>query len=425
VTSPRPLPWLHRLAPGLFYGWIIALGCGVMSFTVVGVGFYGLVVFQDALVEQRGFDRALVSTATSVYWVTTGVIGTLIGRSVDRFGARGFMAGGLFLMAAGLLAVGWAKVAWQVFPAYLVLAVGFACAGAVTNGAIITRWFSVQRARAMTVSHTGVSLGGMLLVPAVTASIAARGLELTTYGMAAGILLLGLPVVAFVLRSDPGNHDLHADGAPAPTPDATQAPSRDVRIWGRREVLATATFHRLAAAYALMLFGQVAVAMHQIAIVRAHLAPELAALAVSLTAAGSFAARLVVGGFADRVDRRKLAAGLFLTQSVSIVILALGDGPVALLGASLLFGCTVGSIFMLQTLLVGELFGMASFGTAFGMQQLVSQVASGFGPAALGLAVVVAGGYPPPLLGLVATSVLAAFLVAGVRPPLPAAPPPP
>jgi hypothetical protein len=59
------------------------------------------------------------------------------------------------------------------------------------------------------------------------------------------------------------------------------------------------------------------------------------------------------------------------------------------------------------------------------MQELVSQVASGFGPAALGLAVVVAGGYPPPLLGLVATSVLAAFLVAGVRPPLPAAPPPP
>jgi MFS family permease len=421
VTSPRPLPRLHRLAPGLFYGWIIALGCGLMSFTVVGVGFYGLVVFQDALVEQRGFDRALVSTATSVYWVTTGVVGTLIGRSVDRLGARGFMVAGLFLMAAGLIAVGRTEAAWQVFPAYLVLGIGFACAGAVTNGAIITRWFSANRARAMTVSHTGVSLGGMLLVPAMTASIGSRGLTLTTYAMAAGILLLGLPVVAFVLRSDPRLHDLHADGAAA-LAQAPDALSRDVRIWSRREVLATATFRRLAGAYALMLFGQVAVAMHQIAIVRAHLAPELAALAVSTTAAGSFAARLVVGGFADRVDRRKLAAGLFLIQSIAVVILALGEGPVALLGASLLFGCTVGSIFMLQTLLVGELFGMASFGTAFGMQQLVSQVASGLGPAALGLAAVAAGGYPPPLLGLVATSVLAAFLVLGVRPPLPAAP---
>jgi MFS family permease len=170
-----------------------------------------------------------------------------------------------------------------------------------------------------------------------------------------------------------------------------------------------------------MLFGQVAVAMHQIAFLRERIDPELAALAVSITAAGSFAARLVVGSFADQADRRKLAAGLFLTQSVSVDILALGDGPVALLGASLLFGCTVGSIFMLQSLLVAELFGMASFGTAFGMQQLVSQVASGLGPAALGLAAVAAGGYPPPLLALVATSVIAAVLVAGVRPPAPVA----
>src|SRR5262249_8761734 len=76
---PKPVPALHRLAPRAFYGWFIAAGLACLSSVVVGIGFYGVAVFLDALTTERGFPRAQVSFATTLYFIGTGVAGSLIG----------------------------------------------------------------------------------------------------------------------------------------------------------------------------------------------------------------------------------------------------------------------------------------------------------------------------------------------------------
>ena len=50
--------------------------------------------------------------------------------------------------------------------------------------------------------------------------------------------------------------------------------------------------------------------------------------AVSITAASSFLARLVVGVLADRLEKRRLAALLFVVQAVMIAVAATADGGV-------------------------------------------------------------------------------------------------
>ncbi len=426
ATSLRRLPWPQRLAPRLHYGWFVAAGCCVLSFAVVGVGFYGMVVLLDALVQELGWSRESVSAATSLYWIVTGLAGLAIGRAVDRFGARRFIGFGVVTMAVALLWIGRMSAPWEMIPAYALLAVGFSLAGAISTGALVTRWFVERRALAMTLSHTGVSAGGMVLAPLLTGWIQGAGLQVALDRLAIFLVVIALPLVFFVLRSGPEAFGLEAFGraaAGAETPDASPdtadqaaAHAASQRIWSRAEVLRTRSFQMLAGAYGLMLLCQVALTMHLLAFLRERLDPETAALGVSSLALGSFVARTVVGPLADRFSKRWLAASLFAFQGLMILALSQVSGATWLLAASLGVGLTVGNIFMLQALMVGELFGQASFATAMGLQQVVSQAASGLGPLALGLLYVLHDGYPPAFLWLAAGAFVSAFLITRVRP---------
>lgn len=419
ATPTRRLPWPHRVAPRLHYGWWVAGGCSLLSFAVVGIGFYGMVVLLDALVVERGWSREFVSAATSLYWIVTGLVSLTIGRAVDRFGARRFIALGAVVMALALYWIGRMGAAWQILPAYTLLAVGFSLAGAISTGALVTRWFMGRRALAMTLSHSGVSAGGIVLTPLMTGWIQQLGMQVALDRLAIVLLAIALPLALFVLRSGPEAFGLEPQGAGSFRLQEGALADAQKRIWRRREVLRTTAFRVLAAAYAIMLLCQVATTMHLLSFLRERLDAETAALGVSSLAFGSLLARSLIGPLADRLSKRWLAAGLFAFQGAMVLVLASVSGTTLLLGASLGIGFTIGNIFMLQALLVGELFGQASFATAMGLQQLVSQVASGLGPLVLGLLYALHGGYPTAFLWLAGGAFAAAALISQVHAPDP------
>jgi MFS family permease len=418
--SPRRLPLLHRLLPRVYYGWPIAVASSLQSFVVVGVGFYGMAVFLDALCTERGWPRTLVSFATTLYFVTTGIAGTAIGRSVDRRGARGWIAAGALVMALSLVAIGRVDAPGQLVWLYPIFALGFSMCGPVPMGAITTRWFVTRRAFAMSIATTGVSVGGVVLVPLTTRLILERGLAETTTILAALLLVIVWPVVAFVLRWDPREHGLEPDGgAPPEHPSHAALLAAQDRVWSSREVLRAPAFWTLVVAFGAILFCQVATAMHQLALLRVHMDAQAAAFAVSTTAFGSIVARLVVGSFADRVSKRRLGVVLILIQASALSVFALASAVPLLYLASLVFGFTIGNLFMLQALLVGDLFGMRSFGKVMGLLQLLTQTASGLGPWVLGLLHAAFGSYPPGLAVLAGVAVASAAVLSQVRPPLP------
>ena len=396
------------------------MGASCVSFVVVGIGFYGMAVFLDALCSERGWPRTQVSFATTLYFVTSGLVGPIVGRGVDRHGPRVWMAAGAVVMALALLAIGVVSEPWHLGVVYPLLAVGFAMTGPIPASAIVNHWFEAQRARAMSIAQTGVSVGGIVMVPIVSRVVIDDGLGTATLGLALLLVCVVVPVVAFVLRDSPRPLGLEPDGAAAPAPGDPPVPAS--HHWTSRQAIATPTFWGLVIAFSGILFCQVATAMHQISVLRVHLTPEVAALAVSTTAAGSFVARLVVGSFADRVDYRKLGVVLILFQATSIATLSFADSGPWLFAASLFFGFTVGNLFMLQSLIVADLFGVASFGAVLGSLQLVTQTASGLGPLALGGLHAVFDGYAPGLRVLAGLAVLSALVLTRVPRPRPPGP---
>jgi sugar phosphate permease len=417
-AGTRPLPALHRITPRWYYGWWVALGASLISFVCAGVGFYSQGVLLDALCAERGWSRAAVSGATGLYFVMSGFAGLAVGRGIDRLGARGFIAAGACVLAVSLVAIGRVESVGMLYVWIPLMAVGTSLAGPVPTSSIVTRWFVALRARAMTVSQTGVSIGGILLVPLTTWLIHTRGLPAAMTWVALLVIVVALPVVAFVLRTDPVRHGLipdgHADAASLARANEASPPERMFRT---RDALRSRAFWGLMLAFGLGLFGQVGFLAHQLAWLRERIGPAEAAFAVSATAFGSVVGRFVVGPIADRIEKRRIGVGLFLIQAVATLAFAHAPGAVTACAASFVFGLTMGNIFMMQPLLVGEFFGIAAFGSVLGSLQLGTQLASGVGPYAVGVAYERFGGYPHAFEGLSATAVCAALVLSRVREP--------
>lgn len=417
VSGPRPLPAAHRLAPNIFYGWVVIFGAALLAFVGVGIGFYGQTVLIDALPSARGWSKAMVGGASSMYFVVTGVAGLGVGRIVDRYGPRGVIAAGSLVMAAALVWVGHASSLIELYLAFFVMAIGFAAAGSVPNNAIVTRWFIGLRARALAISQTGVSLGGVVLVPIAVYAIGAYGLELATLGLALLVVGVALPTVVLIVAWDPYAHGLEPDDGAELPKNELLAPEHQQRMWRIRDALRTTSFWTLSAAFGLVMFSQMSFLIHQVALMHEHMDATAASFTLSVTASCSIGGRLVGGFIADGFGKRRFAIVLFVVQALSLLWIAAADTPVWLFSGAALLGLTIGNIFMLQSLLVSELFGIPSFGTLYGMVLVITQSAGGMGPVGLAALYQLWGGYAPGLQLMAGLSLCAACLLLLVRAP--------
>ena len=416
----RREPWLARaVRPTAFYGWYIAGACLVMMCVTVGVSYYGLSLFLKPLRDEHGWSNTVVSGATGAFFVISGVAAFAAGPYIDRAGPRRFLAIGITLTALSATAVGFVDEVWQLYAAYTVLAVAYGLGAVVPVSTLVSRWFIHQRAKAMMISSTGVSLGGAVLVPIGAVLIEHGGLRLAAPMLGLVVFVIAMPVLLLVVAASPAELGLEPDGGYVPAGPPRLDAGSQYRVWTRREALASVPFWAATAAFFLALGATTAVLIYQLSFLQE---PDklgsrsAAALAVTTTTIGSILARTVVGFVADRHDKRRMSAVLFVAQAAAIAGYLVVHETIPIYVAALLFGFTVGNVYLVQSLLIGELFGLVSFATVFGMVSLASQIGSGLSLIVVG-ALVDAHGYTVPFLVLAGADLLAAAVVLLARPP--------
>ena len=421
--DPVRLPLGTRLLPSrVFYGWYVAVACSLLMMVGVGVGYYGLAVFLGPLQDEHGWSNSVVSGATGLYFSVSGITGFVVGPRVDRIGPRPFMLVGSILLAASISLIGYVHSVWQLYAVYGVLAVAFGLATSVSVNAVMTRWFVAKRAKAMSISSTGISVGGVVLAPLGSKLIDIGGLELATPLMGLLVLAGALPVILFVIVADPADMGLEPDGhrdrAVAPALRPTLSAEVQQRTWTRRDAARTREFWAILVAFAIVLTAQTGFVIHQISFLEERVGSRsTAALALSVTAFGSIVARLVVGSFADRIDKRRLTVVLFLLQASAVAGIVATEHIALTYVLTLVFGFTIGNVYMMMSLLVGETFGMVSFGAVFGVVSMTGQVGSGLGPLAVGVLEDATGGYTAAFVTTAVATVLAAGVIGlGARP---------
>ncbi len=406
-----------------FYGWWIVLAGTVILFVASGIGFYSHGVILDPLRTLHGWSKATISSAVTLYFFTSGIMGMIIGRQIDRYGPKWVLIIGSLIIAAGFLLLGNIKTVWQLYVIYFIMALGFSCTSLVPTNTLITNWFIRKRGFAMSLTNTGLSAGGIVLVPLASYIITRWGLQiaLPVLGIIYGVVVI---ICTYFIKQRPSDINQFPDGTPQEAVSSGSHSSvinysSQMRVWTRFQAMRTIAFWSIVIAFLLALAGQIAFLMHQISFLSQYLGISGAATAVSVTAGASIIGRLWLGTFVDRCDKRYVIMVCFLIQGIAVFTLAHYQHVVILYLGTLAFGLTMGNIIMMQSLITAECFGLVSFATISGLAGVFTMTGAAFGPSMAGFIFDATGSYQMAFTIFAVMSAVAILVIYYAKPPNP------
>lgn len=388
----------------IFYGWYIVAAICLITTITSGLAFYNLSVLLDAFVVERGFPVSLTSAATATFFVAGGFTGVVVGRLVDKFDPRIVIVMSAALGAICLLSIGYLQSTWQLFAFHVAFGAAYGGTGLVALTTVVTRWFNVKRAFAMSMAFTGLSLGGIFIAPFVALSIERGGLA-STGPWTAALFFFGIaPIALLVLRGSPAQYGLLPDGGAVTAEKKENA--KAVPLVTYAEAKRSTFFYAVSIAYLFLLGAQVGAIAHLFRFANLRDGPRTAALSLAFLAAASITGRLSGGWLLLRISARTFALALMAVQGASLIMLALAEGRIAILAAVVMFGITIGNSLMMHPILLADRFGTLEYGRIYSMSQFVAMAGVAGGPVAMGVFYDWSGGYTWPFVSMSAATLV-------------------
>jgi MFS family permease len=366
-----------------FYGWNVVGATFVMALFSFGLGFYGLTVYVATLQQLHGWSASAVSAPVTVYYVAGALLTAAISALYERLGPRVLVAVGSVAMAAGLAALGVVTRPWQLYPAFLVMSVGWGAMSGAALNIVLAPWFVRRRGLVVSIAFTGATLGGMIVTPALIPLIAAVGFTRALAGAALVLVVTLLVLAGGVMRRGPETLGLGPDGDPPPVASAKPSLGGDPR--GRADAVRTWRFWSVSAPFALGLLAQVGVLTHLVALVTPTLGGGGVARAVSMTMAAAVIGRLLTGVVVDRLNRRLVASTTLVIQISGVVLLASAPSAAGVYAGCALFGLGVGNLTTLPGIILAVEWPRERFSTLIGLVVGINQFTFAFGPSLVGI----------------------------------------
>jgi MFS family permease len=366
-----------------FYGWNVVGATFAMALFSFGLGFYGLTIYLATLQRLHGWSASAVSAPVTVYYVAGALLTAVIGDVYERLGPRVVVAAGAVAMAAGVAALGVVTQPWQLYPAFLVMSVGWGSMSGAAINIILAPWFERRRGLAVSIAFNGATLGGVCIAPALIALIGAVGFTRALALAAVVLLVVLVAVAACVMGRGPEGRGLGPDGdsqrVVRADPSQGGAPGR------RGDALRTWRFWSVSAPFALGLAAQVGVLTHMVALVTPRLGAGGAARAVSATTAAALIGRLATGFVVDRLDRRLVSSATLIIQIIGLGLLAWAPSVAVVYAGCALFGLGVGNLTTLPGLILAVEWPRERFGALVGLVVGINQFTFAFGPSLVGV----------------------------------------
>src|SRR5882724_3193709 len=119
APSPDVTGVRDERSPG-YAGWRVVFALFVFAMFAWGLGFYGHGVYLAELQRDKGWSTSLISTATTLYYLSSIGLVVYVADIIKRFGPRQVLIAGGCCFAAAVASIAEVKAPWQLFGAYLV-----------------------------------------------------------------------------------------------------------------------------------------------------------------------------------------------------------------------------------------------------------------------------------------------------------------
>ena len=378
----------------IFYGWWVVAVSFLVLFVHAGCAFYSFGVLLPVLEDELEASSAAVSGAVSLYMLMLGLTAPLVGRLTDKYGPKNVVVAGGLIAGSALLLLSLSTAVWNLYLLYLVVGIGMSGAGFVPLSVALSNWFTRRRGTAIGVAMVGIALGAILLAPLTSFVIEAASWRASFVVLGVITLVCVIPPVMLVLKTKPQDMGLLPDGEQPVAVEAAAAPelaassaeaSAGEPEWTTSTALRTMPYWLALAAFFLVGMAIAGVLQHEAKFLEdVGIAEATAAFALGLTGGIGGVGKLTFGFLADKISPKLAALICFALQIVGVVLLLNIESGVTMWVFVVVFGFAMGGNVALQPLIIGEFFGLASFGTIFGSIVLAAAVGSALGPVLAG-----------------------------------------
>jgi len=381
-----------------FYGYYLVAATFVFMLLCIGCGSYAFSLFVRPLEAAFGWGRGQVMLGFTTFFVVMGITSPIVGRLVDRYGARTVIPVGAVVMGAGFVVVSQMSQLYLFYLGYMLIGAGASGIGQVPSSAIISNWFKRRRGMAIGFMSAGIGAGGFVMAPIVGYVITAFGWRAAYLTMALIIWAVTIPLAIWVVRTKPSEMGLYPDGVSAPLEDTARTSGRiDVPSFTLKQAMATPTFWLIAVSFLLGCFSNMGLTQAPVPFFEdTGYSTQVAAAALGAMGIASAVGKVFFGWLCDRMQPKYAwAIGQTLQAGAALVLLNITPGSSTLLvwlWAALL-GFGVGAWLPTLSMLGSTNFGLLAYGAIFGALNLAQSAGAATGPYFAGLVYDATGTY--------------------------------
>src|SRR5262249_51342893 len=148
-----------------FHGWWIVFVAGVGLFMGYGpIVTFTFGVFLKPLTEEFGWSRGQISLAFSFSLLVMSFTFPLVGRLVDRFGARKVIVPSVLFFGIGLMSLSLLSAnLWHLYAVYVLLGLVGGGTAPIPYSNVIAHWFDKKRGLALGLAMVGLGLGTFVM----------------------------------------------------------------------------------------------------------------------------------------------------------------------------------------------------------------------------------------------------------------------
>ena len=406
----------------IFYGWYVVTGLLVSGVGAGTLSPFGFSPFVRPISEAFGWKRGFVASGISVRLITGALFSTIVGRIVDRHGARVIMLAAGCLGATCMLLMAGVTQPWQ----YLTL---FAIAGGVTAagagelivGTVIPKWFIVRRGWALAFATMGSVIVGVVFTPIIANHIATYGWQ-GGWILVAAIMFATIIPASLVMRRKPEDLGLSPDGNTHDRSDISMESlgmtSDSEVMWKPNQAVRTPVFWLMLLGFNLSGLAITGIVVHELSyLTELGYLPRVAALVVSVHAFSGICGRFVWGYLVDRWPVRFCLATTYLGAGLATVLLIHADVTWIAFLFAIIYGLNIGGSDLLNDSAWSNYYGRAFLGSIRGVVLPFQVISRAAGPVMSGLLYDYTGSYTTSLVIFVGTFALGGLLFSVLRPP--------
>lgn len=349
--------------------------------------------FVEPWERQFSMDRGTISLISTISFIVYGISQPVIGRLVDKWGARAVLSWSALLTGVSIFLTCFVTSPWQLFLLYgLGVSLGVGGASNVAASVLVVNWFSKKRGLAFGIMEAGFGAGQMLLVPGSLMLIHWFSWKLTVVVLGLLLIVIVFPAALLMLRNNPSEKNAEPIGGLAATEKETTPKSTALSVTG---MFRMRQFWFLILPFLICGFTTVGLMdTHLIPFSHDHgFSTTVTSAAVSLLAGFNIAGILLSGIVADRWSSRKILCFLYAVRALSIVILIYSHEPYLLLAFAILFGLVDFATVAPTQMLATQYFQNYSIGLMIGWLSLAHQIGSALGAYVPGVIYTVTGEY--------------------------------